>query len=187
MANREELTYEGFVFASPDDVEIAKNEMKKIEYIKAKVDFKDITTLRGVYDKAIENKSFVTPIGLSFMHDLKEYIDKNMISESVQPIPLYSTYRRITLSPDKPLKTRVTKAQKEELDLKTQLRNMRIIVAILAAVILAMFMITFSGENPNIINYKTAITNKYSAWEQDLTAREAAVRQKERELNIQNY
>lgn len=186
MANKEELTYEGYIFANSDDVLLAQNEIKKIEYIKSKVNFNDVTMLKGVYAKALENKSFVTPIGLSFMHELQEYIKKKDTSgEEMAPIPLYNTFRRITLSSsDRPVRERVTRAQKEELDLKTQLRNSRIICGILVVLITAMFIITMTGSNPNIINYKTAITNQYSAWEQELTEREAIVREKERELNL---
>ena len=47
-------------------------------------------------------------------------------------------------------------------------------------------MITLNGTTPNALNYKKAILNEYSAWEEELTEREAAVRAKERELNIDN-
>lgn len=183
--NKEELTYEGFVFANPDDVELAKNEIKKIEYIKTKIGYKDIETLKGVYNKALENKSFVTPVGLSFMHDLRAYIMKNDIECELPAIPLYTTFRRISLNDQEPkVRTRVTKAQKQELDIKTKIRNLKIICAILVVIILAMIMITFTGSNPNILNYKRAITNQYAAWEQDLTEREAVIREKERNLKI---
>ncbi len=47
-----------------------------------------------------------------------------------------------------------------------------------------MLIITLNGTTPNAINYKNAITNQYASWEQELSEREAAVREKERELNI---
>jgi hypothetical protein len=37
---------------------------------------------------------------------------------------------------------------------------------------------------PNIINYKTAIMNEYASWEQELSEREAKVREREKELDI---
>lgn len=184
--SKEELTYEGYVFASPDDVELAKNEIKKIEYIRTKIGYKDIDMLVNVYNKALENKSFVTPVGLSFMHDLRAYILKNSDGEiELSPIPLYTTFRRLSLSDKEPkVRTRVTKAQKEELDMKTKNRNLRMVCAILVVVIALMVVITFTGSTPNILNYKQAITNQYAAWEQDLTEREKLIREKERELKI---
>ena len=35
-----------------------------------------------------------------------------------------------------------------------------------------------------MINYKIALTNQYAAWEQELTQREKAVKEKEQELGI---
>ena len=43
------------------------------------------------------------------------------------------------------------------------------------------------GENANIINYRNAIVNEYSTWEEELSQREHAVREKERELGISSY
>ena len=41
-----------------------------------------------------------------------------------------------------------------------------------------------TGKTENILNYEKAVTDRYASWEQDLTEREAAVREKERELRI---
>ena len=40
------------------------------------------------------------------------------------------------------------------------------------------------ADNPNILNYKTAVLNEYAEWEQDLKEREAVIREKELELDI---
>ncbi len=45
--------------------------------------------------------------------------------------------------------------------------------------VIAMFAITLTGKNPNILNYERALTDQYNlSWEQELTEREAAVRGK---------
>ena len=56
-------------------------------------------------------------------------------------------------------------------------------IALTVAVII-MFWIAKNTEQPNILNYEEAITNRYAAWDQQLTEREAAVRQAERELGL---
>ena len=45
-----------------------------------------------------------------------------------------------------------------------------------------MFVITIKSDNPNILNYETALQNRYSAWEQELNDREKAIKEKELEL-----
>ena len=52
----------------------------------------------------------------------------------------------------------------------------------LVLLVIAMFAITLTGKNPNILNYERALTDQYAGWEQELTEREAAVREKERAL-----
>ena len=47
-----------------------------------------------------------------------------------------------------------------------------------------MFVITLTGNNPTILNYEQKLQNKYAGWEQELTERENAVREKERELSL---
>ena len=49
-----------------------------------------------------------------------------------------------------------------------------------------MFIIASKSENDNIINYKNNITNRYAEWQQSLTERENIVRQKEKELGIED-
>ena len=43
-------------------------------------------------------------------------------------------------------------------------------------------MIAWNSETPNIINYRQAVVNEYSEWEQELTRRENAVREAQRKL-----
>ena len=58
---------------------------------------------------------------------------------------------------------------------------------VLVVLVILLFVITITGENANIINYRNAIENEYSQWEDELTAREQVVREKERELGISSY
>jgi hypothetical protein len=50
---------------------------------------------------------------------------------------------------------------------------------VLAVAVAVMFVLAFSSRHPNILNYERALKNRYAAWEQELTQRELAVREKE--------
>ena len=65
-----------------------------------------------------------------------------------------------------------------------QVKSLRIIILVLVAVIIGMFGITLTSNLPTIVDYETKLQNKYAAWEQQLTEREAQVKQKEAQLNI---
>ena len=185
MINKEELTFDGFVFANPEDVELAKNEAKKIAYIESHTDIGNMTVMKGVYEKLIEARTFVTPVGFMFLRNIRDCLVTSGVSEEeLSPVPLYTTFRRISLKDDEPKrKVRMTRTQKEELSLKLKYRNAVIISVIFGLLAVGMFVITMNGTTPNAINYKKVITDQYSSWEQDLSQRENALRQKERELN----
>ena len=49
-----------------------------------------------------------------------------------------------------------------------------------------MVVIAWNSDAPNIVNYRQAVVNEYSEWEQELTERERKVRNAERELQIES-
>lgn len=185
MENLEALTVDGYIFANKEDAELAKAEIKKIDYIEKHVDMSNLEVAASVYEKALSERYFQTPIGLEYLRDIQKSIENSQKSETeVKPIPLYTTFKRISLNHSDNVKTRVTKAKKNEMSLKMKYRNAVLVAAIFGFLCLVMLLITLNGESPNAINYKRAITNQYAEWEQSLSEREAAVREKERELNL---
>ena len=68
--------------------------------------------------------------------------------------------------------------------LRASLRKSVILNILLILLVIAMFVITLTGNNPTILNYEQKLQNKYAGWEQELTERENAVREKERELSL---
>ncbi|MCR5272901.1 MAG: hypothetical protein K6E13_07960 [Lachnospiraceae bacterium] len=57
---------------------------------------------------------------------------------------------------------------------------------ILAVIVVGMFAISYTRGSTTILNYEEEIINKYSNWESELNDREAAIREKESELGIDN-
>jgi len=187
MANYEELTVDGYIFATPKDAELAKNEIRKISYLENHADMTNVSMAKSVYEKALEERYFQTPIGLEYLRDLQKVMESAGVPEDeIKPIPLYTTFSRINLNEKETVKTRVTKQQQKELSLKQKYRNAVLIAVIFGILCFAMFFIVMNGSTPNVLNYKRAITNEYAAWNQELTEREEAVRQREIELNINN-
>ena len=185
MEKIEALTVDGYVFANHEDAEIAKNEIRKIEYIESHVDMTNIAVVKSVYEKALNERYFQTPIGLEYLRDLQKIMTSGGVKEEqIKPIPLYTTFKRIDLKNSDSVKRRVTKAEKKEMSLRMKYRNAVLTAVILGVLYIAMLMITLHGSTPNALNYKNAVTNQYAEWEQQLREREAAVREKERSLNI---
>ena len=174
----ERVTALGYEFACLDDAILAQSEIKKIDYLKAHLDRGDADTVKALYDKAIDEKFFKTPVGIGFLTEMREYLVDTLdySEEEVRSIPLYMFYDTTKKSSPKN-----ETAKKEHAGLL--FTSIVLNIALIAAVIV-MFWIATHTEQPNILNYETVITNKYAAWEQELTEREQAVRQAERELGI---
>ena len=50
---------------------------------------------------------------------------------------------------------------------------------ILVISVVGMFLISATSSHPTILNYEEEIVNRYAAWEQELSEREAALREAE--------
>lgn len=184
MAN---TSIDGFTFADSEDVTLAEEEIKKIKFITGKMNMDNPKAVQAVYDKLISSGIFVTPIGLEYLRTLQDYLYKyeSIPDESIREIPIPISY-------SKALKKR-NDERKEKINLERERRTLRktfkneykislILNLILFFMVIAMFIITLKAENPNMINYRTAILNQYSDWEQDLNEREIKIREKELKL-----
>ena len=184
MADKSDWIVDGFQFGTKNDAEQAKNELLRIERLEGQLNYRDLEVVEAVYNKAIETRVFKTPVGYVFMKKLQRVLKKEKDSENLLNIPVLSVsnFREETSlvqekikASRKPVKSKPTR---KELSVKLLLG----VNAVLILLIAAMFYITINGSNPNIINYERVLQNKYSQWDQELTQREAVIREKEREL-----
>ena len=174
----ERVTALGYEFACLDDAILAQSEIKKIDYLKAHLDRGDADTVKALYDKAIDEKFFKTPVGIGFLTEMREYLIETLdySEEEVRAIPLYMFYDTTQKkAPEKPVK----KKEHAGVLFTSIVLNIALIVAVII-----MFWIATHTDHPNILNYETVLTDKYATWEQELTERETAVRQAERELEF---
>lgn len=173
----------GFAFHTNQDVELADLERKKIAYLEERMDYSNPDSILRIYEKAIHDNIFKTPVGIFYLKGLRDYLlsQDEIPAEAVEPIPLNQTFVK---------EKKAEHAQRRE-NTETTKRippafSFSVILNfLLAAVVVAMFAIALNAEQPNILNYEKAITNRYASWEQELSEREQAVREKERELNIE--
>jgi len=180
-----ELSVGGYLFYTEKDAQIARAEIQKIEYLEARIDYSAPDTIRYIYEKAIHERLFKTPVGLQYLKKLRDFLLAQPGTEpgSVIDIPLYITYDGEVRSHSEPARTRITPSKKKDGD-KSRFILSVILNVMLVVAILCMFYISYGSEQPNIINYERAITNKYASWEKELTEREQAVREKEMELKL---
>lgn len=185
MERQAEWEVGGFQFGSEKDVELAKTEQEKIAYLEKRIHYDDPQTVLTVYNKAVENRIFQTPIGLQYLQKLHDFLTEQKIDGEIRSIPLYQVY---SYDPTEDVKTRVAQRRIQPSrykKLRSSLRKSIILNIFLIVLVAAMFVITMTADQPNILNYERALINKYAGWEQKLTEREAALREKDGSLKAQ--
>lgn len=184
MEERQDYIVAGYSFKTKEDAKLAEAEAKKVEYIEQRMNYERPERILAVYKKAVEERMFQTPVGMSYMEKLHDFlINNDEVTEPVPPIPLHKHYSRQIREVTNPAKKRIKERKKRD-ELKMKYMISLLVNIVLVVLVLLMFYIAIDSDNPNVINYEHAVTNKYAEWEQELTEREKAVREKEKELNI---
>lgn len=184
MERKKEWEVGGFQFNSEKDAGLAKEEQDKIAYLEKRMRYDQPEGVLNIYNKAIENRVFHTPVGFQYLQKLHDFLTENGLEDRARSIPLYQTYSYQPMGEMKQhtAKKRVQPSQYKTL--RSQLRRSVLLNILLVIVVIAMFVITLIGKNPTILNYEKVLTDKYASWEQELTERESVIREKERELRI---
>lgn len=181
---KREYIVDGFLFLSEEDAAAAREELKKARYLKRHLEFQSAEMILQLYRKALADRTFQTPVGLAFVNELRGLLIEAGIEEfEIEPIPVYyDVVQNKMRSGYEPVE------EKPKEETKKGLGKLGISVAVnvvLGLLVAGMFYVAMTGNNPNILNYKNSIENKYASWEQELTEREQAVREKEQELGIE--
>ena len=179
----DELVVGGYRFGTIADAETARMEEKKIAAVEQHLDFRKPQNVLLVYNKAIDNKIFLTPLGMAYLHRMQRQLAKcGVPQEKIKPIPLYTTFSNKTENNSSIRRNIASRSPRVEF--RGQLIASVIINVFLVVALAVMIYLSYESDVPTIMNYRTSIVNEYSEWEQDLEQREHVVREKERELNI---
>ena len=181
--NEDELVVGGYRFGTVADAETARMEQKKIVNVEQHLDYRKPENVLLVYNKAIDNRVFLTPLGISYLHRMQDQMVKcGVPKEKIKPIPMYATFSNKTENNRSIRRSMTSRGQKMEF--KGRFITSVCVNVLLAVALAAMIVLAYVSDVPTIVNYKTAILNEYSAWEQELTDREQAVREAERALDM---
>lgn len=180
--DEKQFVVDQYLFESEEEYELALEEKKKIQYIDEHTDYRAVENVAILYKRMIDTGMFQTPVGYAYLERIREFLVRSGAkTDNLPSIPvkakLTTGSRKQLVNDNKRLKDELEKRKKKNLI------TLSVCVA-LVVVVIALFFIAFTGDNPNILNYENAILNKYSEWEQELTERENAVREKELALEV---
>lgn len=176
---------EGFFFLNAEDAALAARERKQIEYLEAHLDYRRPEQVLVLYERMLRERIFKTPVGMIYLKQLQSFLlDKSGLDpDRVPMIPVYAPCTGVPVKRER-TQGRSREASRTEKP-RTAWTSISVILnVLLAAAVIAMFVMTVISDSPNMLNYRTAILNEYSSWQQDLFEREQIIREKERELKI---
>ena len=184
-ANASQLVVQGVRYASIHDAAAAREELKKIMYIKSRMNYNNPVEVLAIYNKMIENKLFVTPTGHEFLFEIRSFL---MQSPGVDPDSIYTINTESLFTQRARNEARASMRPSTPPDARAELKKMRngyrtsvIVNIFLILVIIALFAIALNSDNPNILNYRNVIENQYAEWEENLEERERQLKEKERQ------
>lgn len=205
----------GYHFQTEADTNLARQEEQRVALLELKMDYQNVSSVAMLYEKAIRNQVFVTPVGIAFLHKVQLFLQEQERPEGMLAIPVAEIHGAqeipLSMEPEKAASVLVEKQPetdgeratvrkavlKEDYDKKIKkqeklIKEIRLryrtsffFNIILIGLLIAMFAIALTGENANVLNYKRVLTNQYASWEEELSEREKAVKEKEQELKIE--
>ncbi|MCM1569698.1 MAG: hypothetical protein NC081_09675 [Roseburia sp.] len=180
-----EFIQDGFVFYSREEADMASAEKRKIEFLESRLDYSRPESILSIYEKALQERIFHTPVGMLYLRHLQDYLSEQpkIDKSAIPPVPVYAVFNGELRANTQPVRSKIKPAAPKKEKFPALAVSVVINIALVIAVI-AMFAIALNSEQANILNYRKAITNQYAGWEQELTEREAKVREKEKELSI---
>lgn len=179
-----EWTVDGFTFNNGEDAKLAKAELNRIDQLETKIDHKNPHLVHAVYEKAIANNLFKTPVGICYLKQLQNEIKKSpLIQKEITDIPVsVVTEEKLVKEVNKNVKKEVNKVT--TVSKRMPQRASLYLNVILVIIVIALFYITLTSPNPNAINYEYNLQNKYASWNEELNQREQIIREKEKELGV---
>lgn len=172
MDNQNETFYivDGYLFQTEKEAQMAKKELKCVEFLQKNNNIKDPKVALEVYHKLLKQGLFCTPIGIHYLKYLQNMILSKGIVENVEPIPLKSKVKEPKIT---------VQEKKRMLDLddvggvyKRKYRICLVIIGVLLTCVIGMFIIASTTTHPTILNYEEKLINKYEQWEMELEERE---------------
>ena len=161
----DKLGVDGYIFRSKREFDKAKKEYETIKELKQKMDMNNQENVASLYNRLVSKRYFQTPIGLSFLHELRVFLKEGNDNVSVAYVPVISSGGVKSRSEQ----NRQYMELQKQYDKQSMTKN-RLILAIVSMIIVIVGMIFIMATNENVgyFNAEEKVLNKYSAWEERL-------------------
>lgn len=193
------MIVDGFVFTDRAMAQKACQEVDGIKYVQSKLDMDNPRMALKMYQKLLAEQVFETPVGLSYLKGLQNYLASSpeLAQEKLVPIRFPASWQGMQEDTiewyaqnleEVKQKERAANFVKRRAEEKTEQVKKRLWISLMLSLFLfivaaGMAVVTLTSEHPNIVNYENKIIEKYETWETDLENREQVLKEREKELD----
>lgn len=164
----------GYGFDISGEAEEAKRELEAVLYLTDKIQKSSPEAACKIYQKIVEQEMFHTSVGRDFVTALGAFLVQNHFIEE----PLTKEAQQQD-SGNEEAEQLCKSLEQRLLRTKKRLNTSVILNILLAAAIAVMFYIASTSSNINILNYETALVDKYASWAEELKDRERNLKERE--------
>lgn len=178
----------GYQFELREEYETALQEKKGVEYLDAQLDYGDTQKVLRTYNELIRKKIFYTPVGIDYLRRLRNVLvnSEEIVEDNIMPLYVPSGKKKDSAKVEKYIsykyKESIGTMSNDLKKTKTINRNLIAVNIVMLIIIVAMFIISYTSDSPNILNYERELQDKYAGWAEDLKEKEDELRQREREI-----
>ena len=180
------LVVAGYRFSRRADATKARKEIENIAKIKNRIDEDNISDMTKLYMGLIKKRYFSTPVGLSFLHEMRSYIMEKNHGEALPYVPVPRQGDKKVKPEETPqyvfLKEERDRFREENDSLRRTRPKLVIVIVALIVLVIGMFFIVITNDNLGFFNAEEKVLNKYAAWEEELKSREQDLADWEEEL-----
>lgn len=164
----------GYGFDISGEAEEAKRELEAVLYLTDKIQKSSPEAACKIYQKIVEQEMFHTSVGRDFVTALGTFLVQNHFIEE----PLTKEAKQQDSGSQEAEQLQKSLEQRL-LRTKKRLNTSVILNILLAAAIAVMLYIASTSSNINILNYETALVDKYASWAEELKVRERNLKERE--------
>lgn len=178
--SKEELVTGGYLFSTNADYRDAKEEEESINFLRSKANLDNPKTALKLYHKLVEDRTFHTVVGFSFLKELQNTVLTAGIvkAEKLEEIyiPAQNTEHKMDAENLEEYKFLAEKQKK-------RIRNVRIINFFLTITVVIMLILALYTDRTMYADFENKVIDRYSSWEDNLNKREQALDKREEALN----
>lgn len=186
MAEKGHFVVDGYVFETESQARQAKKEHKGICYIKEKLNMDDPEEVLTVYNRIVQEKLFVTPVGYAFLGELQEYLkaSKTIRNTDICPLDTEPVTEGLGQNEKEKKNTKTDRLEENGEKYRSRFISSLIVNVVLTFVVVAMFLIMHFSEIPTILNYENKLIDRYETWQKELDRRQQRIEEYEEKYHI---